>query len=72
VETEPWVCKAKVKIERRELPKAAKSDTTEYEFDIVYSDEPCSGAVSTHCNMVRHKKRTHLGRLYQSSATQKK
>jgi hypothetical protein len=72
LETELWVCRAKVKIERRELPKAKKSDPTEYEFGIVYLDEPCNGAASSHCNMVRHKKRTHLGRLYQSNATQKK
>ena len=35
------MCGAKVKIERKELPKAAKSDTTEYEFG-VYSDKPCN------------------------------
>ena len=72
VETELWVCRAKVKIERKELPKVAKIDATEYEFDVVYSDEPCNGAASTHCNMVRHKKRTHLGRLYQCGATQRR
>jgi hypothetical protein len=65
VETELWVCRAKVKIEKKELPKAVGSDSTEDEFDVIYADEPCNGAASTHCSMVRHKKRTHLGRLYQ-------
>jgi hypothetical protein len=35
-----WACRAKVTIETRELPKAKKSDPTEYSFDVVYSDEP--------------------------------
>jgi hypothetical protein len=68
-DTELWVCKSKVRLERKALPMANKGDTPQYEFEVVYSDAPCNGTATKRDSKVRHKKRTHLGRPYQCNAT---
>jgi hypothetical protein len=64
-ETKLWVCKAKVKIVTNELPRENDGDAPRYSYTIVYSDEPCNGAMGTSCNTRRHKQRSHLGRPYE-------
>jgi hypothetical protein len=63
-ETKLWVCKAKVKMVVKELPRANAGEPPRYSYTIVYLEEPCNGVTGTPCNTRRHKQRSHLGRPY--------